>query len=172
MPESRTKLKTAVEAYLADLRRVRASGGATGERFYYPPIANLLNAIGGTLRPKVFCVGELAQQGAGQPDFGLYAGKQVQRGKPRGGQLSEGSVEVKPSGDEAWLTVDSRQVSRYWHRYRLVLVTNTRDWVLLGEDAMIAATALAHRLMVATRNVRGFGQLGVELLNPFQSETG
>ena len=27
------------------------------------------------------------------------------------------------------------QVSRYWTRYRLVLVTNTRDFVLLGEDA-------------------------------------
>ena len=27
------------------------------------------------------------------------------------------------------------QVSRYWNRYRLVLVTNYRDFVLLGEDA-------------------------------------
>ena len=26
-------------------------------------------------------------------------------------------------------------MSRYWDRYRLVLVTNTRDFVLLGEDA-------------------------------------
>ena len=136
MAESTTKLKTAVEAYLDDLRRIRASGGATGERSYYSPIANLLNAIGGTLRPKVFCVGELAQQGAGHPDFGLYTAEQVQRGKPRDGQLPEyGVVEVKPSGDDAWLTADSRQVSRYWDRYRLVLVTNTRDWVLLGEDA-------------------------------------
>ena len=32
------------------------------------------------LKPKVFCVGELADQGAGHPDFGLYAAKQVQRG--------------------------------------------------------------------------------------------
>ena len=129
-------LKPAVEAYLADLRRIRASGGATGERSYYPPLANLLNAIGNTLRPKVFCVGELAQQGAGHPDFGLYAAKQVQQGRPREGQLPEcGVVEVKPAGDDAWLTAASSQVSRYWDRYRLVLVTNTRDWVLLGEDA-------------------------------------
>ncbi len=130
------KLKSAVEAYLDDLRRIRASGGATGERSYYPPLANLLNAIGGTLKPKVFCVGELAQQGAGHPDFGLYAAKQVQRGKPRDGQLPEyGVVEVKPAGDDAWLTAASDQVSRYWDRYRVVLVTNTRDFVLLGEDA-------------------------------------
>jgi len=43
-------------------------------------------------------------------------------------------VEVKPAGDDAWLTAESDQVSRYWQRYRLVLVTNTRDFVLLGED--------------------------------------
>ena len=130
------KLAAAVEDYFGDLRRVRASGGATGERSYYPPLTNLLNAVGGTLRPKVFCVSELAQQGAGHPDLGLYAAKQVQRGQPRDGQAPEcGVVEVKPAGDDAWLTAESSQVSRYWDRYRLVLVTNTRDFVLLGEDA-------------------------------------
>ena len=44
-------------------------------------------------------------------------------------------VEVKTVGDDAWLTAESSQVSRYWNRYGLVLVTNTRDFVLLGEDA-------------------------------------
>ena len=44
-------------------------------------------------------------------------------------------VEVKPPDDDAWLTAESDQVSRYWERYRLVLVTNTRDFVLLGEDS-------------------------------------
>ena len=84
----------------------------------------------------MFCVSELAQQGAGHPDLGLYAAKQVQRGQPRDGQAPEcGVVEVKPAGDDAWLTAESSQVSRYWDRYRLVLVTNTRDFVLLGEDA-------------------------------------
>ena len=136
MPATAAKLTSIVEDYLSDLRRVRASGGATGERSTYGPLANLLNDIGDTLRPKVFCVGELAQQGAGHPDFGLYAAKQVQRGKPRDGHLPEcGVVEVKPPDDDAWLTADSDQVSRYWQKYRLVLVTNTRDFVLLGEDS-------------------------------------
>ena len=131
-----TKLTAAVEEYLADLRRIRASGGATGELSYYPPLSNLLNAVGGALRPKVFCINEMAHQGAGHPDFGLYAAKQVQKGKPREGQLPEcGVVEVKSAGDDAWLTADSEQVSRYWNKYRLVLVTNTRDFVLVGEDA-------------------------------------
>ena len=130
-----TKLTAAVEVYFADLRRVRASGGATGERSSYGPLANLLNAIGAALKPKVFCVGELAEQGAGHPDFGLYTARQVQKGRPREGQTPErGVVEVKAAGDDAWLTADSAQVSRYWGRYRLVLVTNARDFVLVGED--------------------------------------
>ncbi len=128
-------LAAAVEAYFADLRRVRASGGATGERSSYGPLANLLNAVGATLKPKVFCVGELADQGAGHPDFGLYAAKQVQKGRPREGQTPErGVVEVKSAGDNAWLIADSDQVNRYWGRYQLVLVTNTRDFVLVGPN--------------------------------------
>ena len=131
------KFPSVVEDYLGDLRRIRASGGATGERSGYGPLANLLNEIGSELRPKVFCVGELADQGAGHPDFGLYAAKQVQRGgQPKDDQLPEhGVVEVKSAEDDAWLTAESAQVSRYWGRYRLVLVTNYRDFLLVGEDS-------------------------------------
>ncbi len=136
MPPANSKLTAAVEDYFSDLRRVRASGGATGERSYYPALTNLLNAVGGALKPKVFCVSEMAQQGAGHPDIGLYAAKQVQKGQPKQGQTPEGGVvEVKPTNDDAWLTAESAQVSRYWDRYRLVLITNTRDFVLLGEDS-------------------------------------
>ncbi len=140
---SATKLVSAVEDYLTDLRKIRASGGGTGERSYYPPLTNLLNAVGSTLKPKVFCISELAQQGAGHPDIGLYAAKQVQKGKPRQGQIPEcGVLEVKSADDDAWLTVGSDQVSKYWSKYRLVLVTNTRDFVLLGEDSAGQPTKL------------------------------
>ena len=143
MTERISKLGLAVETYFDDLWRIRASGGGTHERSYYPPLTNLLNAVGTALRPKVFCVSELAHQGAGHPDLGLYAAKQVQRGQPREGLTPEGGVvEVKPAGDDAWLTAESTQVSRYWERYRLVLVTNTRDFVLLGEDSQGNPTKL------------------------------
>ena len=137
MTRTTVRLTAAVETYFTDLWRMRASGGATGERSSYGPLANLLNAAGATLKPKVFCVGELADQGAGHPDFGLFSAKQLQKGRPRQGQAPEGGVvEVKSVGDDAWLTADGDQASRYWSRYRLVLVTNTRDFVLLGEDAV------------------------------------
>ena len=35
-------------------------------------------------------------------------------------------------------------------------------------DALIAATAITHHLVVVTRNVRDFAPLGVETLNPFE----
>ena len=136
MPDSNSKMKAAVEGYLDDVRKIRASGSGTTETSYYLPLGNLLNAVGGSLKPKVFCIGQLAQQGADHPDFGLFAAKQVSKGQPKQGQLPEGGVvEVKPASDDAWLTANSAQVSKYWGLYRLVLVTNTRDFVLLGEDA-------------------------------------
>ena len=129
------KLTTAVETYLDDLRRIRASGGATGERSSYGPLANLLNAVGATLKPKVFCVGELADQGVGHPDFGLYTAKQVQRGRPRDGQAPErGVVEVKSPHEDLRAPAVREQVMRYWGRYRLVLVTNLREFSLVGPD--------------------------------------
>ena len=73
MSRTTTRLTAAVQEYFADLRRVRASGGATQERSLYGPLGNLLTAVGATLRPKVFCVQELADQGAGHPDFGLFS---------------------------------------------------------------------------------------------------
>ena len=136
MAGANTKLNAVVEAYFADLRRVRASGGATGERSAYGPLETLLKAVGATLKPRVFCVGEMADQGAGHPDFGLYTAKQVQKGQPRDGQTPErGVVEVKSSSEDMDAPGVREQVSRYWGRYRLVLVTNLREVTLVGPDA-------------------------------------
>jgi len=41
----------------------------------------------------------------------------------------------------------------------------------LYEDAMIAATAKVHGLIVATRNVADFNALGVAVFNPFAAAT-
>lgn len=55
--------------------------------------------------------------------------------KPGQGEIPErGVVEVKPLADDTWLTAKGQQASKYFDRYRLVLVTNYRDFRLIGED--------------------------------------
>ena len=131
-----SRLATAVENYFNDLGRIRATGGGTGERSSYGPLANLLNAVGASLKPKVFCVSELADQGAGHPDFGLYEAKQVQKGRPRQGQTPErGVVEVKTPAENMGASQVRGQVVRYLNRYSLVLTTNLREFALVGPDA-------------------------------------
>ena len=134
MSETTRKLKSATEAFFAELRRIRQSGAATDERSTYAPLANLLNAVGATLKPKVYCLVEPADQGAGHPDLYLYTEKQIQKGKPRKGQTPErGVVEVKAPDEDTKAQPVRDQVSRYWQRYRLVLVTNLLEFELVGQ---------------------------------------
>jgi hypothetical protein len=62
----------------------------------------------------------------------------------------------------AILATDGR-IFRLWAR----LMHRQPDDLI--EDAMIAATALAHHLTVVTRNVRDFARLGVPTLDPFEA---
>ena len=135
MSGTSASLAASIETYLADLSQGRASGGATDERSFYPALARLLNAVGATLKPPVYSVVELADHGADHPDIGLFAAIPAPRGPSLEGQLPEcGVVEVKSPKDDTWLTAESDQVSRYWRRYRQVLVTNMREFVLVGAD--------------------------------------
>lgn len=131
-------LLSLLEDYLRELRDIRASGAGVAETSYYTPLANLLNEVGKSLKPPVRCILQLANRGAGQPDGGLFTQDQVRRvdaSKPLEGQPpNRGVIEVKPTGDDAWVTAQSSQVSRYWDKYRQVLVTNYRDFVLIGQD--------------------------------------
>ena len=91
----------------------------------------------------------------------------------RGIELTRAQDVAKAAEIEAWLEqiVTSGQVlsldaavCREWARL-MHGRSNT-----LAEDAFIAATAMVHRLTVATRNVRDFKALGVKTLNPFEKK--
>src|SRR5580704_2482319 len=142
----------AVTAYLADLARIRWTGAARKETSFYGPLENLLNAVGQGLRPRVHCVGQLADRfGVGSPDFGMFAQSQVQRGEPREGAIPErGVVEVKGAADDTVATADAEQVTRYFGRFNLVLVTNYRAFALVGPDSSGRATVL-ERFSLAAR---------------------
>lgn len=62
----------AIEDYLSEIGKIRVTHAGTGETSYYPPLSGLLNAIGDTLSPKVRCVIQLQNQGAGMPDGGMF----------------------------------------------------------------------------------------------------
>lgn len=127
----------AVENYLRRMAEIRSTGAATGETSYYSALETLLNEVGKTLKPRVICNGQIHNQGAGLPDFGLYTKDQCSKGEPKKGQgevPERGVVEVKAATDNTWLTAEGDQVSRYWKRYGLVLVTNYRQFLILGTD--------------------------------------
>jgi Type ISP C-terminal specificity domain/N-6 DNA Methylase len=127
-----------VQTYLSRLVEIRSTGGATGETSYYAALETLLNEVGGLLDPNVICNGQLRNQGAGHPDFGLYSKKQCQKGEPKPGQgeiPERGVVEVKPLSDDTWQTSKGKQATKYFDRYGLVLVTNYRDFRLIGADS-------------------------------------
>jgi len=127
-----------VEAYFRELLDTHQTGGGVQETSYYGILQNLLNGIGKNLKPQVHCILQLTDQGAGHPDGGLFTKEQWDHGNeqsPLLGQVpSRGVIEIKPTGDDTWVTAESGQVSKYWKKYQLVLVTNYRDFVLIGKD--------------------------------------
>jgi hypothetical protein len=135
-------IETAEEFFEA-VRKVRALGAGTPETAYYPALSTLFERIGASLSPKVLGISQLANSGAGSPDFGLFAASQIQKGEPRKGQIPErGVVEVKAVADDSLFKSTPAQLTKYFDAYRLVLVTNLRAFQLVGEDVSGAATRL------------------------------
>ncbi len=138
--------------YLNDLKAVRATGAGVPETSYYPALSNLFNAVGKALKPKVRCIINISNQGAGLPDGGLFTADQFQRqadGKPKAGQLpARGAIEAKGTKPNVKSIAASQQVKDYLTTYGIVLVTNLREFVIVergptGEPVEREAFALA-----------------------------
>jgi hypothetical protein len=127
----------ALEPYLVELSANRLAG-AVPETSGYGPLATLLNEVGRYLKPKVRCVINPANRGAGIPDGGFFVASQFEKGaaEPLPGQLpARGALEVKPVSDDVHVVAESAQVRRYLGKYRQVLVATYREFVLVGYDA-------------------------------------
>jgi len=134
----------ALEAYLVELSANRLAG-AVPETSGYGPLATLLNEVGRHLKPKVRCVINPANRGAGIPDGGFFVASQFEKGKaePLPGQLpARGALEVKGVAEDAESVArrafsddPEEQMRRYLEKYRQVLVTTYREFVLVGSDA-------------------------------------
>jgi SAM-dependent methyltransferase len=131
------------ERYLADMGEIRATRASVPETSFYPALEELLSEIGRSLRPKVRCVINLSNRGAGIPDGGLFTADQFARSKRAKEEQTgtfaaqdpaRGVVEAKPPSADLPSVVESEQVERYWQRYGLVLVTNFRAFALVSRD--------------------------------------
>jgi hypothetical protein len=111
-----------LETYLDRLQEIRATEGGTPELSYRAALENLLNGVGRELDPALQVTAELADTGAGHPDFGFM--------ERNSGNL-RGVVEVKAPEEDTPQTADGSQVARYWQHYGYVLVTNYRDFLLV-----------------------------------------
>lgn len=119
--------------YLSQISYARATGQANPEVSYYPALANLLNAVGATMKPRVHCVINPKNQGAGIPDGGLFthdqlASQPVTDGWPAPNP-ARGAVEAKSPHDDVDAIAQSQQVKRYAEKYGQVLVTNLREFL-------------------------------------------
>lgn len=143
-----------VEIYFSTLRDIHASGAGVAETSFYPALAELLTALGSKLKPKVTAIINLRNTGAGIPDGGLFTAPQLKGWEPGtdplAGQLpARGAIEVKSPAEDAFATAEGEQVARYVERYGLVLVTNLRDFVLVGRGAGGTGTRILETLRLS-----------------------
>ncbi|MEQ8820596.1 MAG: type ISP restriction/modification enzyme [Sumerlaeia bacterium] len=126
-----------VEQFLRDISHARAAGG-TKETSFYGPLQALLSAVGRDLSPKVEAVMQLRSRGAGIPDGGLFTAQQFRKGEDlqafaeTAPAPERGAIEVKSPFEDATTTAASPQVAKYLDAYGTVLVTNFRDFLLVG----------------------------------------
>jgi hypothetical protein len=133
-----------IEGYLGDMSQIYGTRSNAPETSFYPALEHLLTSIGKSLNPKVRCVINLANRGAGLPDGGLFTADQFGR-KTRSAEdqdnpflaqsPSRGVLEAKPLTADINQVVGSEQVGRYWKKYGMVLVTNFRSFALIGKNA-------------------------------------
>lgn len=128
-----------LQRYLRNLYEDYASGEAAVEVSGYGALQSLLNSVGEELTPRVRAVINPRNRGAGTPDGGLFTSDQFQREDRRPvawpAQLpSRGAMEVKGLREDVEEIGQSEQVGRYLARYGQVLVSNYRDFMLLGQN--------------------------------------
>ncbi len=113
-----------IKSYLDAASKVSPVG--TPELSHYPALKNLFDAVGDELTPKVRAVVHYSEPGSGQPDLGFFSADNP--------QPDRGVVEVKGAGDNLNDLIASKQVDDYWRIHKLVLVTNLREFALVGQD--------------------------------------
>ena len=103
----------------------------------YGALATLLNEIGHHLKPKVQCSSIPPTAAPASPTAACLSQTSSRRATEQlPGQLPQrGAIEVKPPSTNARVVARGDQVTKYLEKYRQVLVTSYREFVLVGYDA-------------------------------------
>jgi Type ISP C-terminal specificity domain/N-6 DNA Methylase len=144
--------------FFTEVRDTHVSGIGVKETSYYPYLANLFNSLGKGLKPKVRCIIHPHSIGAGLPDGALVTPDQKSDANdPLADGLipSRGVLEIKSPADDAEEVAGSEQVAKYLATYGLVLVTNLRDFILVGR--VLGVTTQLERFTIA-KNEKEFWQ--------------
>ena len=123
---------TPVESYLVDLYAVRGAG--TAETSGYPALSNLLNEVGGKLKPKITAIIHPANSGAGLPDGGFFSAKDIKRHPDETALFQikpeRGVLEVKPVAHDLGALAETPQVRNYLEHYGQILLANYRSYAI------------------------------------------
>lgn len=146
------KPKKILSNYLNRLRTIYATGLATDETSYYPAFDDLLNSVGELLNPKIKSISQLANKGAGFPDFGWF--------NYENNDLF-GVVEAKPTSENLKDISLSEQGRKYLNKYGILLVTNyhafqlvtkkenetvfEESYTLCGSEELFSIEPLSHK---------------------------
>ena len=125
-------LRQTVKHYLDAISAVNRVG--TPELSHYTALDNLFDAVGDELTPKVRAVVHYSETDPSQPDLGFFSGEST--------DPDRGVVEVKGAYVDLDALIASEQVDQYWQARKLVLVTNLREFALVGQDSADAKVTL------------------------------
>ena len=122
-----------VGAYLSDLHQ--SFGVGVPETSGYPALRNLLNAVGDTLKPKIAAVLHPSNTGAGLPDGGLFAARDLKKFTDEAPALEtvkpeRGVIEVKSLAQDIAGLEQTAQVQNYLKHYQQILISNYRSFAL------------------------------------------
>ena len=134
-------------------RSRRNTGALTPETSLYGPLETLLTFAGAELHPVAHTFMSLKNRAGTMPDGGMFTADQIGEDAveaSKGAVPKHGVVECKPPSEEVLKIADSAQVSKYWDKYNQVLVTNYREFLLLGRDGAGNRVRYEHYRLVLT----------------------